>query len=121
VSEMLGRLLIPDRLERTQRKLPALSYNSLFPQVLCSYANAVDFLKMHTIRERKRQFDELFFIRLYLVFKCCPFRLVTDGLRVPVYNCSVSVLPKVTLLFIYWLIMLVTVHLRFFFVHHVFY
>lgn len=70
----------PNKLERTQRKLAALIYNSFFPQVLCNYANAVDFLKIHTLRERKRQFDELFFIRIYLVFKYCLFRLVTDCL-----------------------------------------
>jgi hypothetical protein len=105
-----------NKLERTQRKLPALYYNSFFPQVFCSYANAVDVLKMHTLRERKRHFDELFFIRVYLVFKCCPFRLVTDGLRVPAHNFSVSALHKVTLLFIHWLIMLVTVYIFFSFV-----
>jgi hypothetical protein len=82
-----------NKLERTQRKLQAVYYNSFFPQVLCSYANAVDFLKMHTLRERKRHFDELFFIRVYLLFKCCPFR------RVPAHNFSVSALHKVTLLF----------------------
>jgi hypothetical protein len=73
-------------LERTQRKLIAVCYKSFFPQVVCSYANAVDFLKMRTIRERRR-LDEPFFIRVYLGFKCCPFRLVTDVLRAPAHNC----------------------------------
>lgn len=90
-----------NKLERTQRKLPALCYNIFSPQVLCSYANAVDFLKMHTLRERKRHFVELFFIRVYPVFKCCLFRLVTDGLRVPSHNFSVSALPKGKIRFVH--------------------
>ena len=88
-----------NKLERTQRKLAALCYTSFFPQVLCRYANDIDFLKMHTLRESRRHFDELFFILVYPGFKFCHFRLVTDGLRVRAHNCSVTALHKGTVLF----------------------
>jgi hypothetical protein len=61
-----------------------LLLSSLFrPHVHYSYANALEYLKLHSLRIRRHQLDALFLIQVYLGSKLCPSVLETVGLRVP--------------------------------------
>jgi hypothetical protein len=42
-----------NKVERIQRKFRALCYNRLFPCARCSYPNASEYVKQHTLRERR--------------------------------------------------------------------
>jgi hypothetical protein len=54
-----------------------------FPVVHNSYSLALEELKLHTLRIRRRRHDALFLIQVYFGFKFCPSVLETEGLRVP--------------------------------------
>jgi hypothetical protein len=70
-------------LERIQQKFAHLCYNRFRPHVHYSYANALEYLKLHTLRKRRYHLDALFLIQVYLGSKLCPSVLETVGLRVP--------------------------------------
>jgi hypothetical protein len=72
-----------NKLERIQQKFAALCYNSFLPQVHYTYSNALECLKLHTLRKRRYHLDALFLIQVYLGSKFCPSVLETVGLCVP--------------------------------------
>jgi hypothetical protein len=51
-----------NKLERIQQKLAALCYNRFLPHVHYSYAKALEYLKLHTLRKRRYHLDALFII-----------------------------------------------------------
>jgi hypothetical protein len=71
-----------NKLERIQQKFAAL-YNRFLPHVHYIYSNALEYLKLHTLRKRRYHLDALFLIQVYLGSKFCPSVLETVGLRVP--------------------------------------
>ena len=44
------------RVERIQSKLKAPCYNRFFPHARCSYANASEYVELHTLRDRRNHF-----------------------------------------------------------------
>jgi hypothetical protein len=72
-----------NKLERIQQKFAARCCNRFLPNVHYNYANALEYLKLHTLRKRRYHLDALFLIQVYLGFKFCPSVLETVGLRVP--------------------------------------
>jgi hypothetical protein len=72
-----------NRLERIQQKFAALCYNRFLPHVHYSYANALEYLKLHTLHKRMYHLDALFLIQVYRGFKFCPSLSETVRLRVP--------------------------------------
>ena len=50
-----------NKVERIQRKFAALCHNRLFPHARCSYANASEYVKQHTLRDRRNHLDALTF------------------------------------------------------------
>jgi hypothetical protein len=72
-----------NKLERIQQKFAALRYNCFLPHVHYSYANALEYLKLHTLRKRRIHLDTLFLIQVYHDLKYCPSLLEAVGLRVP--------------------------------------
>jgi hypothetical protein len=72
-----------NKLERIQQKFSALCYNRFLRHVHCSYANALEYLKLHTLRKRRYHLDALFLIQVYRGLKYCPSLLEAVGLRVP--------------------------------------
>jgi hypothetical protein len=72
-----------NKLERIQRKFAALCYNRFLPQVHYTYSNALERLKLHTLRKRRNHLDALFLIQDCLGSKFSPSVLETVGLRVP--------------------------------------
>ena len=63
LSGILLRLLMPTGWNAHSGSWQ-LCYNRFFPHVHCSYANAVGHLKIHTWRERRHLFNDLFYLRL---------------------------------------------------------
>jgi hypothetical protein len=61
-----------NKLERIQQKFAALCYNRFLPHVHYSYANALEYLKLHTLRKRRYHLDALFLIQVYRGLKYCP-------------------------------------------------
>jgi hypothetical protein len=53
------------------------------PHVHYSYANALQYLKLHTLRKRRYHLDALFLIQVCRGLKYCPSLLEAVGLRVP--------------------------------------
>jgi hypothetical protein len=45
------------KVERIQWKLKAPCYNRFFPHALCSYANASEYVELHTLRDRRNRFN----------------------------------------------------------------
>jgi hypothetical protein len=72
-----------NKLERIQQKFEAPCYNRFLPHVHCSHANALEYLKLHTLCKRRYHFDALFRIQVYCGLKYCPSLLEVVGLRVP--------------------------------------
>jgi hypothetical protein len=72
-----------NKLERIQQKFAALCYYRFLPQVYYTYANALEYLKLQTLRKRRYHLDALFLIQVYLGSKFCPSVLKTVGLCVP--------------------------------------
>jgi hypothetical protein len=72
-----------NKLERIQQKFAALCYKRFLPRVHYTYSNALEHLKLHTLRKRRYHLDVLFLIQVYLGSKFCPSVLETVGLRVP--------------------------------------
>jgi hypothetical protein len=71
-----------NKLERIQQKFAALCYNRFLPHVHYSYANALEFLKFHTLRKRRYHLHALFITHVYHGLKYCPSLLEAVGLRV---------------------------------------
>jgi hypothetical protein len=69
-----------NKLERMQQKFAALCYYRFFPHVHYGYANALEYLKLHTLRKRRYHLDAL---QVYRGLKYCPSLLEAVGLRVP--------------------------------------
>jgi hypothetical protein len=61
-----------NKLERIQQMFSALSYNRFLPHVHYSYAKALEYLKLHTLRKRRYRLDALFLIQVYRGIKYCP-------------------------------------------------
>jgi hypothetical protein len=72
-----------NKLERIQQKFAALCYYRFLPHVHCSCAEALAYLKLHTLRKRRYHLDALFLIQVYRGLKYCPSLLEAVGLRVP--------------------------------------
>jgi hypothetical protein len=72
-----------NKLERIQQKFAVLCYNRFLPRVHYTYSNALEHLKLHTLRKRRYHPGVLFLIHVYLGSKFCPSVLETVGLRVP--------------------------------------
>jgi hypothetical protein len=72
-----------NKLERFQQKFAALCYNRFLPHVHYSFANSLEYLKLHTLRKRRCHLDALFIIQVYRGLKYCPSLLEAVGLRVP--------------------------------------
>jgi hypothetical protein len=74
------------KLERIQRKFVALYQNRFSTHDHVTYEVFLEFLKLHTLHDRRLHLDALFFISVYLGLKCCPCLLYTIGIRVPCSN-----------------------------------
>jgi hypothetical protein len=72
-----------NKLECIQQKFAALCCNRFLPRVHYSYANALEYLKLHTLRKRRYHLDALFLIQVYRGLKYCPSLLEAVGLPVP--------------------------------------
>jgi hypothetical protein len=72
-----------NKLERIQQKFAALFCNRFLPHVHYSYAKALEYLKLHTLRKRRYHLYLLFFIQVYRGLKYCPSLLEAVGLRIP--------------------------------------
>jgi hypothetical protein len=72
-----------NKLERIQQKFAVFCYNLFLPHVHCSYAKALEYLKLHTLRNRRYRLDAIFLIQVYCGLKYCPSLLEAVGLRVP--------------------------------------
>jgi hypothetical protein len=66
-------------LERIQLKFEAL----YLPHVHYSFANPLEYLKLHIFCKRTYHLDALFLIQVYRSLKYCPSFLEAVGLRVP--------------------------------------
>jgi hypothetical protein len=71
-----------NKLERIQQKFAALCYNRFLPHAHYSYAKALEYLKLHTLRKRRYHLDALFIIEVYCGLKYRPSLLEAVGLRV---------------------------------------
>jgi hypothetical protein len=71
-----------NKLERIQQKFTALCYNRFLPHAHYSYANALEYLKLHTLRKRRYHLDALYLIQVYRGLKYCPSLLESVVLRV---------------------------------------
>jgi hypothetical protein len=60
-------------------------WNRFLPHVHYSYANALEYLKLHTLRKRMYHLDALFLIQVYRGLQYCPSLLEAVGLRVPTW------------------------------------
>jgi hypothetical protein len=76
-------LLAANKLNHIQQKFAALCYNRFLPHVHYSYAKALEYLKLHTLRKRRYHLDALFLTQTYRGLKYCPSLLEAVGLRVP--------------------------------------
>jgi hypothetical protein len=74
------------KLERMQRKFVALCQNPFYTYDHVTYGDFLEFLKLHTLHDRRLHLDALFFISVYSGLKCCPSLLDTTGIRVPSRN-----------------------------------
>jgi hypothetical protein len=72
-----------NKLERIQQKFAALCYNRFLNHVHYSYANALEYLKLHILRKRRYHLEAIFLIQVYRGLKYCPSLLEAVGLRVP--------------------------------------
>jgi hypothetical protein len=72
-----------NKLESNQQKFAVLCFNPFFPQVYCSYAYALEQLKLHTLSNRRYNHDTFFLIQVYLGSKFYPSLSETSSLRVP--------------------------------------
>jgi hypothetical protein len=72
-----------NKLERIQQTFAALCCNHFLPHVHYCYANALEYLKLHTLRKRRYHLDALFLIQVYRGLKYCPSFLEDVGLLVP--------------------------------------
>jgi hypothetical protein len=72
-----------NKLEHIQQKFAALCYNHFLPHVHYSYANALEYLKLHALHKRRYHLDALFLIQVYCGLKFCPSLFEAVGLRVP--------------------------------------
>jgi hypothetical protein len=71
-----------NKLERIQQKFTGPCYRFL-PHVHYSYANALEYLNLHTFRKRRYHLDALFHIHVYRRLKYCPSLLEAVSLRLP--------------------------------------
>jgi hypothetical protein len=69
-------------LECIQRKFVALCQHRLFTYNHVNYDDFLEFLKVHTLHDRRLHLDALFFISVYSGWKCCPSLWDTPGIRV---------------------------------------
>jgi hypothetical protein len=102
-----------NKLERIQQKFSALCYNPFLLHVHYSYAKALEYLKLHTLRKRRYHLDALLLIQDYRGLKYCPSVLEAVGLRVPTrylrdFSCSILALhlKSVLLKYVHQLLML---------------
>jgi hypothetical protein len=72
-----------NKFERVQQKFAALCCNRFLPHVHYSSANALEYLKLHSLCKRRYHLDALFLIQIYRGLKYCPSLLEAVGLRVP--------------------------------------
>jgi hypothetical protein len=72
-----------NKLERIHQKFAALCYNHFLAHVSYSYANTLEYLKLHTLRKRRYHLDALFLIQVYRGLKYCLSLLEAVGLQVP--------------------------------------
>jgi hypothetical protein len=70
------------KLERIQRKLVAPCQNRFFTHDHVTYKDFLQFLKLHTLHDRRLHLDALFFIAVYSVLKCCSSLLDITSIRV---------------------------------------
>jgi hypothetical protein len=63
-----------------------MSKSFFFTHDHVTYDDLLEFLKLHTLHDRKLHLDALFFISVYSGLKCCPSLLDTTGIRVPSHN-----------------------------------
>jgi hypothetical protein len=88
-----------NRLERIQQKFAALCYNRFLPHDHHSYANALEYLKLHNLRKRRYHLDALVLNQVYRGFKYCSSLLEAVDLRISTSLCSVlDFLVKICLL-----------------------
>jgi hypothetical protein len=73
-------------LERIQLKFIAPCQYLFFIYVCVTYEGFLTFLKLHTLYNRRLTLDALFYISVYLGWKCCLSLLDTSGIRVPAFN-----------------------------------
>jgi hypothetical protein len=74
------------KLERIQRKFVFLCHRSFYSHLPYSYTNALNYLKLHTLSDRRCHLDALFLLQVYSGLKICPTLLETVGLRGPNRN-----------------------------------
>jgi hypothetical protein len=72
-------------LECIQQNFAALCYNRFLPHVHYSYADALEYLKLHTLHKRRYHLDALFLLQVYRGLKYCPSLLETVALRDPTW------------------------------------
>jgi hypothetical protein len=71
-----------NKMEHIQQKFAALCYNHFLPRVHYSYANALEYLKLRTLRKMRYHLDALFLVQVYRGLKYCPSLLEAVGLQV---------------------------------------
>jgi hypothetical protein len=74
------------KVERIQRKFVSLCHRRFFSHLPYSYANVLNYLKFHTLGDRRCHLDALFLLNVYNSSKFCPILLETVGFRVPNRN-----------------------------------
>jgi hypothetical protein len=72
------------KLVRTQRTFVALCQNCFFTNDHVTYEDFLQFLKLHTLHDRRLRLDALCFLPIYSGLQCCPSLLVFwySGIRV---------------------------------------
>jgi hypothetical protein len=86
MPELYGMATDAKKLERIQRKFVALCQNRFCTHNHVTYEVLLEFLKLHTLHDRRLHLDALFFISVYSGLKCCPSVLDTMGIRAPSRN-----------------------------------
>jgi hypothetical protein len=62
------------KLERIQRKFVSLCHRRLFSNLTYSYANVLNYLKFHTLSDRRCHLDALFYLMFTMIQNCAlPF------------------------------------------------
>jgi hypothetical protein len=73
-------------LKSIQRKFIALCQIRFSTHDHVTYEDFLEFLKLHTLHDRRLHLGALFFIPVYSGLKCCPSLLDTTGIPVPSHN-----------------------------------